>query len=111
MDLFGFIIRIYHNAQSSEYQICNTSIFISVLCQYLKILCCCYLCLYDPFAASNIKITSLYKNVLIGVGPDVLNEVKVWVIRTYMLAQNVLPLQKFNFFSRLHIFEDVFLLG
>jgi len=28
-----------------------------------------------------------------------------------MLALSVLPLQKFNFFSRLHIFEGVFVLG
>jgi len=58
-----------------------------------------------------MKITLLYNSVLISVGLDVLNRVKVWVIMTYMLALSVLPLQKFNFFSRLHIFEGVFVLG
>ena len=44
-----------------------------------------------------MKITLLYNNVLISVGPDVLTQVKVWVIRAYMLAQSVLSFQKFSF--------------
>jgi len=53
------------------------------------------------------KIALLYDNVLISMGLDVLTQVKAWVMKTYMLAQSILPLQKFNFFSRLHIFEDL----
>jgi hypothetical protein len=34
-----------------------------------------------------MKITLLCNDVLISVGPDVLTQVKVWVIRTYMLEQ------------------------